>query len=493
MPENVSFNEIPVDIRTPGQYIEFDNSRAVQGLPNMDRKILVLTQRLSTGAVAAATPKRVLNQDDGENYCGRGSIGHLMLRALKDANHISDVWMVALDDDAAANAAAGSITVTGTATESGTISLYIAGQRVRVSVTATHDADAVATAIAAAINAASDLPVTAAVDGVDTTKVNITARNKGECGNDIDLRANYYFGERTPAGLALTFVAMTGGSANPDVADALAAIGDDQYYSIITAWTDAANIAALEAEMDDRWGPMTQRTGHVFGCVSGTHGTLSTYGSARNSVQNSILGVYDSPTPPWIWASVWGAVVEYHGAIDPARPFQTLVLPGVLAPSEESRFTREERDLLLHDGISTFLTGPDGAVRIERVITTYQVNAYGIEDISYLDLNTKWTIDYIRYAVRARIAMRFPRHKLADDGTNFAPGQAVATPSIIRGELLTLFRELEEVALVENFEQYKADLLVVRSNSDPNRVNAVIPPDTVNQFRVFAGAVQYRL
>jgi len=117
----------------------------------------------------------------------------------------------------------------------------------------------------------------------------------------------------------------------------------------------------------------------------------------------------------------------------------------------------------------------------------------GVEDISYLDLNTKWTVDFIRFAVRARIALRFPRYKLANDGTQYAPGQAVVTPRTIRGELLALFRELEEVALVEGFEQFKNDLLVVRSTQDPNRVNAVLPPDIVNQFRVFAAAVQFRL
>jgi len=84
-------------------------------------------------------------------------------------------------------------------------------------------------------------------------------------------------------------------------------------------------------------------------------------------------------------------------------------------------------------------------------------------------------------------------HALADDGTQYAPGQAVVTPRVIRGELLSLFRELEQAGLVENFDQFKADLLVVRSNQDRSRVNAVIPPDIINQFRVFAAAVQFRL
>ncbi len=490
MPDNVSFNQIPVDIRTPGQYIEIDNSKAVQGLPNQERKILVMGQRLATGAVAQQIPTRILNADQAEESFGRGSLLHLMLRALKTVNAYTDVWAVALDDNGAGVAATGTIVFSGTVSAAGTLNLYIAGQLVQVAVAAAEAAATTATNVAAAINALTDLPVTA---GAATDTVTLTARNKGECGNSIDIRINYYQGQTLPKGLVATITAMSSGSGNPAIADAISAIGDEQYYSIINPWTDTANMTALETELDTRWGPLSQTTGHAFCGLAGTHGALTTWGDARNSVHTSAIGAYDSPTPPWIWAAIWGAIVEYQGAIDPARPFQTLDLPGILAPPEQSRFTRDERNLLLKDGISTFLTGPDGAVRIERVITTYQKNAFGVDDISYLDLNTKWTVDYIRYAIRARIALRFPRYKLANDGTRFAPGQAVVTPKVITLELLGLFRELEDVGLVENFDQFKQDLLVVRSVSDPNRVNAVIPPDIINQFRVFAAAVQFRL
>ncbi len=53
MPENISFNSIPVDIRTAGQWIEIDQSHAVHGLPAQDRKLLVIGQRLPAGTVQA--------------------------------------------------------------------------------------------------------------------------------------------------------------------------------------------------------------------------------------------------------------------------------------------------------------------------------------------------------------------------------------------------------------------------------------------------------
>lgn len=487
----ISFNAIPIDIRTPGQYLEFDNSRALRGLPAVAHKVLVIGQRLVTGAVLANVPTRIFSAAQAVEAFGRGSMLAAMLAAFKTANRTTDVTAIALDDNAAGAAAAGSVTFTGPATAAGVLQLYVAGQRVQVGVNAGMTAAQIATAAAAAITAAADLPVTAAVDGVVTSKVNITARHKGEAGNDIDLRVNYALGEVLPAGVGVAFVQPVGGAGNPSLATAIAAMADTQYNTVVIAYTDAANLALIEAELADRWGPMVQLEGQAIAAASGTVAELLTLGDSRNSQHLTIIGAGKSPTAPWIWAAVTGAIDAAEP--DPARPRQTLQLPGVLAAADADRFTREERDLLLHDGISTHVVDAGDLVRIERLITTYQEDAAGNPDASYLDIETVRTIAYLRATVRARIAQRFPRHKLADDGTAFAPGQAIVTPKLIRAELLHLFREWEEAGLVEDFDQFDADLIVERNATDPNRVDALIPPDVVNQLRVFAGLVQFRL
>jgi phage tail sheath gpL-like len=342
--------------------------------------------------------------------------------------------------------------------------------------------------VAAALNADTTLPVTAAAAaGV----VTLTARHKGEAGNAIDVRVNYQVGERTPKGLAVAIAAMSGGTANPDVQAAITAIGDEQYHTVVTAYTDAANLGKIEALLAQRFGPMVQKEGHAFAAASGTHGELSTLGDSRNSPHLTIVGAGKSPTPPYVWAAVAGAVDAYEP--DPARPRQTLVLPGLLPPAIPDRYTRDERNLHLHDGVSTVIVDAGGQVLIERLITTYKTNAFGVGDISYLDIETMRTIAYLRYSVRARIALKFPRHKLASDGTRFGAGQAIVTPNVIRAELVALFAQWEEAGLAEGMEQFKRDLIVERNGADPNRIDAVIPPDVVNQFRVFAAQVQFRL
>lgn len=485
----ISFNQIPINIRTPGQYIEFDNSRAVQGLPAIQHKILVLGQRLATGTVLAGVPTRIISAAQAQDAFGFGSMLAHMIAALKAANSLTECWAIALNDNGAGVLATYTITVTGPATESGTINLYVGGRQVQVAVTNGDTANAVAAAINVAMNAVNaDLPVTS---GVAAAVVTLTARHKGEIGNYIDVRANYFFGERTPKGIVLVIAAGVAGTSNPDVATAIAALGAEQYHTWIFPYTDAANLTKLETELALRWGPMVQKEGHAFSAVSGSQATMDTLGAGRNSQFVTIMGSGKSPTPPWEWAAVVGAVDAFEP--DPARPRQTLSLPGMKPPAEADRSTRAERDILLHDGIATFIVDSGGSVLIERLVTEFQTNAFGVEDISYLDVETMRTLAFLRFSVRARIALKYPRCKLANDGTRFGPGQAIVTPRGIRAELLALFRQWEEAGLAEGFDQFNKELIVERNATDPNRVDAVIPPDVINQFRVFAGQVQFRL
>lgn len=492
MGDNIPFLTIPLDWRVPGQYIEIDHTHAVRGLPGMPRRILLLGQRLAAGSVAAGVLTRVTRKEDGVGYFGQGSMLAQMIAASLKVNPYTETWALALDDLGAGVAATGTLTVTGAATQSGTLYVYVGGKRIAVGIASGDDATAVAAAIAAAINANGDLAVTAAAAlGV----VTLTARHKGEEGNGIDLRHSYYAGEAVPAGLVLAIAAMSGGSGNPDVLDAIAAMSTGAYYTIVMPWSDVANMTAMENELQSRWGGMDMRTGHAFTFKPATYANLATYGSARNSPHSSVPGLNKSPSLPWVIAAQFAAAVDFAGGNDPARPFRGIELPDVLAPAEADRFTSTERNLLLHDGISTIVFDESGKAMVEQVVTTYQTNSFGLEDTSLLKLNTKWTVDYMRYVFRSAIARDYPRHKLSGDDVldKIAPGQPIATPKLIRNTLIGEAVKLVEAGLMEDLEQFKTDLNVVRSSADVNRVNAILPPNVVNQFDVFAAAVQFIL
>lgn len=486
----ISFNAIPLDLRTPGQYLEFDASRASSGAGVQPQRILVIGQKLPAGLASAGQPVRVATADQAVQQFGRGSMLALMFTAFLAANPTAEAWALALADNAAGVAATKTVTVTGPATAAGVVDLYVAGVRVQAAVASADTATAVATALAAAINANLDLPVTATpAAGV----VTLTCRHKGEAGEALDVRTNYRSGETLPAGLTVVVAAGATGAGNPDVSAVFTAIGDDWFNTFVNPYTDTANLDVVDAALADRFGPLKMIDGFSYTFRAGTFGALTALGSTRNGPHVSIAGLKGSPTWSPVIAASYAGVVSFHGSIDPARPFQTLPLPGVLAPTVNDRFTRTERDLLLREGISTFTVDAGGQVLIERPITTYQTNAYGLPDTAYLDVNTLLTLSYLRWSMRARIATKYGRHKLANDGTLYGAGQAIVTPKVIKAELISLFRDWEAAGLVENITQFIADLIVERDANNPNRLNALIPPDLVNQFRVFAGQVQFRL
>ena len=130
---------------------------------------------------------------------------------------------------------------------------------------------------------------------------------------------------------------------------------------------------------------------------------------------------------------------------------------------------------------------------ILRETTTYQLNLYGQGDDAYELVTTLATLARLLRNQRQAITSKFPRHKLANDGTRFGPGQAIVTPGIIKAELVAQYRQDEYNGLVEDTRAFKKNLLVERDPNNPNRVNVLYPPDLINQLRVFAVLAQFRL
>jgi phage tail sheath gpL-like len=492
----IAFNTISLNLLTPGAYVEFDNSKASTGLAVQTSRTLLIAQRTAAGAVAACVPTKIYSGDQGAAAFGLSSQLARMIKTFVKGNPYNEVWAAALDDNGAGVQASGSITFAGSPTQAGTLNLYIDSDLVQVAISSAMTAAQVATATVAAIAALASLnglPVTAAVDGTIPAKVNLTAVHKGVHGNYIDLRFNYYQGDVTPAGLTYTVVPMAGGTANPTIASAFSAIGDSWYTSFVMPYIDTANLTAMDAELTRRWGGMTQIDGMCFVAASGTMSAIDTLASSLNSPFICMVGRQNSPSPA---LAISAAVATQDAAEpDPARPRQTLPLIGVLPPLMPDRYLQTDRNVHLKDGAATFVVDAGGQPRIERLVTTYKTNAVGAPDASYRDVETMRTLSYLRFSVRVRFLLKYPRHKLAQDGTPIAAGQPILTPSAARMEMICLYQDWMQAGLVEGgaaFDQFKQDLIVQINGSDPNRLDIVLPPNLINQLRVVAAQIQFR-
>lgn len=491
---SVSFSNIPSDIRVPLFYAEVDNAMANSGASSLRRLIIGQVNDDADGPEIGRLTL-VSRTSEAKDIGGAGSMLASMHSRWRAIDVAGEVWCLPLKV-ATGVAATGTVTVTGSVESAGLVNLYIAGQRVRALAVAGASADAVATALAAAINEAIDLPVTATVAaGV----VTLQAKFKGELGNDIQVQLNRLGrvnSEVTPAGLTIVTTGLTSGVGSPDAAAALAALGDEEFEFIAQPWTDADTLDAWKETMDDsagRWSWAKQLYGHVYSAKRGTLGELVAAGRLRNDPHVTVHGFERGvPQPVWEVAAGWAARTAVFISADPARPTQTGVVTGIDPAEASARFTLTERQSLLTSGMAT-ASYSGGSYRIERAITTYQRNAYGQADDSYLDSETLHQSAYVIRYLRSIITSKYGRHKLANDGTRFGPGQSIVTPKVIRGELIAAYGALERDGIVENAEMFNQYLIVERDANNPNRLSVLFPPDLVNQLRVFALLYQFRL
>lgn len=240
------------------------------------------------------------------------------------------------------------------------------------------------------------------------------------------------------------------------------------FAASLRAWSDRKALPALlwQHRMDEPIGVYTEMTaGDQF---NQQHITLAGYEK-------------DTQTPADELAASRTARAAVFIRNDPARPTQTGELVGMLPAPKGKRFTMTEQQTLLSHGVATAYV-ESGVLRIQRDVTTYRKNAYGVADNSYLDSETLHTSAYVLRKLKSVITSKYGRHKLASDGTRFGPGQAIVTPAVIKGELLATYRQLERAGIVENYELFKQYLVLERDASDPNRLNTLFPPDYVNQL-----------
>ncbi|KAA0547761.1 phage tail protein [Citrobacter braakii] len=493
----VPFSRVPANLRVPLFYVEFDNSMANNATAT--QRTLLIGGMLSAGSATPGIPERVSSPDAVAVLAGKGSMLHAMMTAYQRNDISGEVWVLPLKDDTATmQAATGTVQVTAPPSETGVISLYIAGIRVQLTVVPTDTPAQIASALAAVINAKTALPVTAIAPAGSPDTVKMTAKNLGLVGNSLDIRLNFQGmpgGESTPADLGLTITPMTGGVGAPDITGALANTQDRTFDFIVNPYDDTTSLDALKSflsDIDGRWAWDKQLYGHSFGTTTGTYAQLGTKGETRNNQHETLIGVNKSPTPSYIWSAAITGAAAVSLRNDPGRPLQSLAVQGVLAPALQDRFELSERNNLLYSGISTFTVDDDGTVRIENLITTYQKNAYGDEDDSYLQVETLFNLMFVTRYLRTAVTSKFGRMKLAANGTRFAPGAAIVTPNVIKADQIAEYQTLEFNGYAQDAEAFAKNIIVEQNAQNPNRVDVLWPGTLMNQLRIFALLNQFR-
>ncbi|HBH47491.1 MAG TPA: hypothetical protein DDX98_02575, partial [Bacteroidales bacterium] len=307
-------------------------------------------------------------------------------------------------------AAAGSIVVTGPATEAGTLYIYISGELVTVPVASADSATVIGDAIESAINSDINLAVTAS-NAAGT--VTVTCKAKGTYGNFITIESNLGFGEETPAGVSLALTDLTGGATDPDIDDALTGTNLNQEwftglahaYSGIAANLDKLSvyngIGNTQTGLYDNlvFRPFQSAIGDVTAGSGGFTAIKALADARKTDRTNGAVSVPGSPNHPAEIAAEYLAIVETLGASDSGSGVSDTVgqiLVDVLPGSTADRWTDDydSRDAAVKFGSAPTIY-EDGVVKLQNAVTFYHPDSVADENNGYrfrANISKVWNI-----------------------------------------------------------------------------------------------------
>lgn len=482
---SISIPEVPNNTLESRYAVQLDRTGTAPA--GTSYKTCIIGQKRSAGTASASTPQLVTSVNQARTLYGIGSQLALQYEAYVANDPNGEVWCCAITDDAGGTAAAGSLAFSGPATASGTIPLYIAGYYLPVGVSNGDSATVAGAAVAAAITAATYLPVTATAA---TGTVTVTCRHKGTLGNDIDMRIGYAPGQALPTGLTCAVTQITGGATDTVITAALTSIAALEFRFIVVPYSDDTNLDLVEAELLSRWGAARGLKSVAFTGMDDTVGNLTTAGASRNSGHLCHLGFYQSPTPIWMTVAAFAGKIAVSIRDHAARPLGDIALAGIKAPAPSVQFTPTERTTLNNAGIATLYCDAFGAVRIGAAVSTYRTDGNGAADTTLQSINASFNLAYLIDDMSGVIRASTQNKILVADASDVAPGTPAIDPANIRALYIGWYRSRVRSAHVQGIDAFKSGLTVEINGTNPNRVDAAVPLYLAGQLNVQAVTVR---
>ncbi|NLS02320.1 hypothetical protein HGP14_02910 [Rhizobium sp. P32RR-XVIII] len=458
-----------------------------------ETRFIVLGHGLPAGTLPEGGIALCNTKHDARLLVGAGSMLESMFLAARRNAPTQEIWIGRVADTGTAEIR--TITVGTVPADGGQGVLQIAGETISIEIAAGATANAVASAIAAAINGyynslkGYSLPFTATVS---TNVVTITARHKGTYAAGIDIYIPVLDAINAFNGV-LTFATATPGAGVPSLTNVLAAMNDDPFEIIVSAFGDATSLGLLDTflnEVSGRWSYAQQIYGHAFYPKTDTSSNLASFALARDTWHLSMIPMLSGgglATPEYQWVSAFVArIAPWLGGGangDVSRNQTGLVVQDVLAPRDRNYWMDyATRDAMLKNGVSTWSVNRNGDVTIDKIIT-HQQTTDGAPDTTFRDIQAVFQVTYALKKFRADLAFEHANKALAQD--NPSNLDAVTTPKDIRATLFHTYQSMPGV--LKNAIAVLPSIVVTIDQDNPNRVNAQLPMDRVNALDIFAG------
>ncbi|WP_278368063.1 phage tail protein [Acetobacter orientalis] len=494
----ITIDEVPANWAVPGSYTQVRSRKSGQTLAGMPLRVLLIGVLSAKGNGTPLTVyPNITSAAAAAALAGSGSAAAQMVSAfVTDALYtVFDLLLVA--PAAGATSAVWTVTPTGPATAAGTVAIEVNGYRVPGTVTK----DMTAAQIGAALQSAwtDDLAAkTGCAMSVDAAsgKLTLTAIDTGAWTNDIDVRASTRYGDGV-AGITLTVDATTKGAGTPDITDALSLVSKTWYTDMAWITADQPNLAVLATEASRRFNAMIKLDTHVYVGLRATYGAALALSETQNSKFSSILVANNARFAPWEAAGALCAVASAALNIDPARQLRTLALTALAGrgPDDADHFDDAMRNVLLNNGMSTFLVQQDGTLQLERVVTCNLLDDTGLPDKDWQDIMSPKVASRVRYEWNTYVTQTWPRAKLADNGSPLATktGSNVVTCDTLQLSWVGQSTLYADAGWIDDVDTLSPQAVFERDATDRSRVSSQLIINRMGSLMVVANSLEMQV
>ena len=450
-----------------------------------DRRDLIVGQLVATATAVSGSLVQDVHAMSAENirtlFGVNSDLTHRILMWQQGNGSYSPLDVIGIAELPGEAQAASTITVTGTATSDGALTIAAVDAR-RYSVNVSVSSGDVQNDIAAAINTAiGNLIGTNQLNppfttGVATNVVTLTSVDRGPVANDYGVRIT-----GSVPGVTVALTAFSGGGAAPTLTTILDPIAGLRYTGM--NWPEAwsANLAIAVDEMDDRFNASNAiLDGVVFNGNSDTFANLRTFVSTRNS-QSLVVGgnntVDDAldkgpailQPADWVLCYFMGVrsrrltpnapvadfVVSTSGPLDAVGGPHNASLPYFNTPLARTPvtlpanlFSPTEQNTLEEEGVTSYGINPAGnRIIMGPAVTTWTTDAAGNDNVSFHYLNYVDTGSACREVFFNNLRATYSQSRLTEG--DLVPGRAMANAESIKSELLRVYRVLAALALTQ--------------------------------------------
>jgi len=483
------------------------------------QKVLIVGQLLAGGTAVSGELQKEIGNDGEENglFGGRSHIAG-MIREFKRINQRTQLDAIGLSDDGGAVAATGIFTITGQATEDGTLTFIAhsgAQQSFDVPMTSGDLAVTIGTNLAVLINADVEAPYTANnVGGV----VTLTASNGGTVGDKYSIQA-----ARAVAGVAVALTGWTGGANDPPgIGTVFDPVANIRYQTVI--YPDSWDITVAKTFIDARFNVANGvQDGvvlvHQHSSVSSLKATVSAINSqsisyrgtqsvnkatlrggaivegddvlsARVGAVRSLRLTEGAPISD-IVATKGSPTDSFGGSHLSTLPYFNTLIANTAIPNAVDVFTDLEEKDLENNGVGTIGRNISGsAVILGQQVTTRLTDNASNPDTTFKFLNAVDSSSVIREFFVINNKSRYAQSRLTDG--DLLAGISMANENSIRAFQKSLYVALaaeaitqEGTAAIRDFEES----LVVTVDVPTGTVTIDAAPLQVGQLRTILGTI----